>query len=115
MFTELFPSIASYFRIGIIDRNFEKEVAHCSIIFFPNLNLHFQFLSTLCKDLVKQRRIRKMEYNDVLNNLIEVAAEHMGMTEDIMYKTCVQFFTDGYDSAAQALEKFFKLEFDFFY
>merc|ERR1712156_1339323 len=41
MFTELFPSIASYFRIGIIDRNFEK------------------FLSTLCKDLVKQRRIRK--------------------------------------------------------
>ena len=63
---------------------------------------------------MKQRRIRKMEYNDVLNNLIEVAAEHMGMTEDIMYKTCVQFFTDGYDSAAQALEKFIKLEFDFF-
>ena len=56
-----------------------------------------------------------MEYNDVLNNLIEVAAEHTEMTEDIMYKTCVQFFTDGYDSAAQALEKFIKLEFDFFY
>ena len=79
------------------------------------MNLHFQFLSTLCKDLVKQRRIRKMEYNDVLNNLIEVAAEHTEMTEEIMYKTCVQFFTDGYDSAAQALEKFIKLEFDFFY
>ena len=51
--------------------------------------------------MVKQRRLRKMQYNDVLNNLIEVAAEHTEMTEEIMYKTCVQFFTDGYDSAAQ--------------
>ena len=42
-----------------------------------------------------------MQYNDVFNNLIEVAAEHTEMTEEIMYKTCVQFFTDGYDSAAQ--------------
>jgi len=83
LFTEFFPSIASYFNISFIDRNFEK------------------FLSSLCKDLVNQRRIRKMQYNDVLNNLIEVAAEHTDMTEDIMYKTCVQFFTDGYDSAAQ--------------
>lgn len=42
-----------------------------------------------------------MQYNDILNNLIEVAADHPEMTEEIMYKTCVQFFTDGYDSAAQ--------------
>jgi len=83
LFNEFFPSIASFLKIGIIDHKFEK------------------FLSTLCKDLVKQRRLRKMQYNDVLNNLIEVAAEHTEMTEEIMYKTCVQFFTDGYDSAAQ--------------
>ena len=60
-----------------------------------------QFLSTLVKDLVRQRQSRNLKYNDVLNNLIEVAAEHSEMTEDIMYKTCVQFFTDGYETASQ--------------
>ena len=60
-----------------------------------------KFLSTLCKDIVKQRRSRNLQYNDVLNNLIDVAAEHSEMTDELMYKTCVQFFTDGYETASQ--------------
>ena len=50
---------------------------------------------------MRQRRSRKLQYKDVLNNLIEVAADHVEMTDDIMYKTCIQFFTDGYETASQ--------------
>ena len=60
-----------------------------------------KFLSTLCKDVVKHRRSRDLQYNDVLNNLMEVAAEHPEMTEEMMVKTVVQFFTDGYETASQ--------------
>jgi len=83
MLAELFPGIAAFFNVGLIEPKFEK------------------FLSTLCKDIVKQRRSRNLQYNDVLNNLIDVAAEHSEMTDDLMYKTCVQFFTDGYETASQ--------------
>ena len=51
--------------------------------------------------MVKHRRTRHLQYNDVLNNLIEVAAEHPEMTDEMMYKTVVQFFTDGYETASQ--------------
>ena len=44
-----------------------------------------------------------MEVRDVLGNLMQVAEENPDMTEEMMYKTCVQFFTDGYDTASQAL------------
>ena len=37
----------------------------------------------------------------MLNNLIEVSKINPDMTDEIMYKTCVQFFSDGYESAAQ--------------
>jgi len=50
---------------------------------------------------VRQRRSARLQYRDVLNSLIEVAAEHVEMTDEIMYKTCVQFFTDGYETASQ--------------
>ena len=51
--------------------------------------------------MVKHRKTRHLQYNDVLNNLIEVAAEHPEMTDEMMYKTVVQFFTDGYETASQ--------------
>ena len=50
---------------------------------------------------MRQRRSARLQYRDVLNSLIEVAAEHVEMTDEIMYKTCVQFFTDGYETASQ--------------
>ena len=83
MLGELFPNIAAAFNVGMIEPKFEK------------------FLSTLCKDVVKHRQARHLQYNDVLNNLIEVAAEHPEMTDEMMYKTVVQFFTDGYETASQ--------------
>ena len=61
--------------------------------------LHFQYISNLCKSVVKQRLDQKLQYNDMLNSLIEVSKEHPEMTEEIMYKTCIQFFSDGYESA----------------
>ena len=51
--------------------------------------------------MVRHRQTRHLQYNDVLNNLIEVAAEHPEMTDEMMYKTVVQFFTDGYETASQ--------------
>ena len=61
--------------------------------------LDFQYISNLCKSVVKQRLDQKLQYNDMLNSLIEVSKEHPEMTEEIMYKTCIQFFSDGYESA----------------
>ena len=52
---------------------------------------------------MRQRRSARLQYRDVLNSLIEVAAEHVEMTDEIMYKTCVQFFTDGYETASQVV------------
>ena len=49
--------------------------------------------------MVKQRKNQNLQYNDMLNNLIEVSKDHPEMTEEIMYNTCIQFFGDGYESA----------------
>ena len=60
----------------------------------------FQYIANLCKSVVKTRRDQNLQYNDMLNSLIEVSKEHPEMTEEIMYKTCIQFFSDGYESAS---------------
>merc|ERR1712013_480004 len=62
-----------------------------------------KFFANLCKRIVRDRKSRKMEVRDVLGNLMHVAEENPDMTEEMMYKTCVQFFTDGYDTASQSL------------
>jgi len=82
---DLFPSIAGRMNIKIINNDAEK------------------FFMKLCKEIVRQRRNSKVETKDVLGNLIAVSEENSEMTEEMMYKTCVQFFTDGYESAAQAM------------
>jgi len=81
----LFPSLAILLKIKVI--NPESEV----------------FFSNLCKRIVKERRSSNMEVKDVLGNLMNVAEENPDMTEEMMYKTCVQFFTDGYETASLAL------------
>ena len=79
---EMFPTIADILGIEIIHRKFNK------------------YLTKLCRDVVKQRENKNLQYDDILNNLIEVSKEHPEMTEEIMIKTCVQFFGDGYETAA---------------
>ena len=59
----------------------------------------FQYIANLCKSVVKARKDQNLQYNDMLNNLIEVSKEHPEMTEEIMYKTCIQFFSDGYETS----------------
>ena len=59
----------------------------------------FQYLSSLCKSVVKARKDQNLQYNDLLNNLIEVSIDHPEMTEEIMYKTCIQLFSDGYETS----------------
>ena len=59
-----------------------------------------QYIANLCKSVVKTRKDQNLQYNDMLNSLIEVSKEHEEMTEEIMYKTCIQFFSDGYESAS---------------
>jgi len=82
---ELFPSLSILLKIGVINPEAES------------------FFSNLCKRLVRDRKSRNLEVRDVLGNLMHVAEENPDMTEEMMYKTCVQFFTDGYDTASQAL------------
>ena len=60
----------------------------------------FQYLSKLCKSVVKTRKEQNLEYNDLLNNLIEVSKDHPEeMTDEVMYKTCIQLFSDGYETS----------------
>jgi len=62
-----------------------------------------KYLSKLCKSLVSQRNSQNLQYNDMLNNLIEVYKVNPDMTDEILYKTFVQFFSDGYESASLVL------------
>ena len=57
-------------------------------------------MEKLIKDVVAQRKKQNLQYNDMLNNLIEVSKVNPDMTEEIMSKTAVQFFSDGYESAS---------------
>ena len=50
--------------------------------------------------IVGQRKNQNLQYKDMLNNMVEVSKINPDMTDEIMYKTCLQFFSDGYDSAA---------------
>jgi len=85
----VFPSVAIFFKLKVIDPDAEK------------------FFANLCKKLVSERKRMKIDSKDVLGNLMHVAEENPDMTEEMMYKTFVQFFTDGYETAAQAIGTLF--------
>lgn len=80
----LLPSIAKLFKVRVLNPESEK------------------FFSTLSEQIIKERRNNNVEAKDVLGTLMNVGKENPEMTEEMMYKTCVQFFTDGYESVAQA-------------
>lgn len=65
-------------------------------------SISVQYLSKLCREIIKQREKQNLQYNDMLNNLIELSKINPDMTEEMMIKTCVQFFGDGYETASQA-------------
>ena len=50
---------------------------------------------------MSQRQNQQNNHKDILNNLIDVSKINPDMTEEILYKTFVQFFGDGYESASQ--------------
>ena len=64
------------------------------------MTLFPQYLQKLCKELIKQRENQNNNHKDILNNLIEVSKINPDMTEEILYKTFVQMFGDGYESAS---------------
>jgi len=82
LFTEFFPKFSNFFKISIIDPTFSK------------------YLSKLCKGIVAQRKNQNLQFKDMLSNMVEVSKINPDMTDEIMYKTCVQFFGDGYESAS---------------
>jgi len=57
------------------------------------------FFMKLCKKIVQSRQDSMQELKDVLGTLINVADENPDMAADVLYRTCLQFFTDGYESA----------------
>ena len=58
-----------------------------------------KFFMKLCEMIVHSRQDSKQEVKDVLGTLLNVAEENPDMAAEILYKTCLQFFTDGYESA----------------
>ena len=56
---------------------------------------------------MSQRENQQNNHKDVLNNLIDVSKINPDMTEEILYKTFVQFFGDGYESASQVNDALF--------
>jgi len=84
-FTEFFPKLSNILGISIVDATFAK------------------YVSKLCKGIVTQRKSQNLQYKDMLNNMIEVSKVNPEMTEEIMYKSCVQFFNDGYETASLVL------------
>ena len=85
IFIKFMPTIAGLLKIKMVNTDSEKFFLH------------------LCKKIVEQRENSKQEVKDVLGNLISVGRENPDMTYDMMHKTCMQFFTDGYESAAQVI------------
>ena len=55
-----------------------------------------------------QRENQNNNHKDILNNLIEVSKINPDMTEEILYKTFVQLFGDGYETAASVKDILFK-------
>ena len=87
----------------MVSKQFDKVL----IIYEISLKLFIflQYLQKLCKELINQRENQSNNHKDMLNNLIEVSKINPDMTEEILYKTFVQFFGDGYESAAQVSSK----------
>ena len=76
LFAKFMPRLAMMFKISILNPEAEK------------------FFMKLCK-----RQDSKQEVKDVLGTLLNVAEENPDMAAEVLYKTCLQFFTDGYESA----------------
>ena len=65
-------------------------------VFNPKSTKHFE---KLCHKIVEQRKNSKEERKDILHNFIKAAEESPDlMTPKMMFKTMVQFFSDGYET-----------------
>jgi len=82
LFTKFMPRLALLFKISVLNPEAEK------------------FFMKLCKMIVQSRQESKQEVKDVLGILLNVAEENPDMAAEVLYRTCLQFFTDGYESAA---------------
>jgi cytochrome P450 family 3 subfamily A len=59
----------------------------------PKSSKHFE---KLCHQIVAQRKGLDVERKDIVDNMIQASAENPVMTPDMMFKTLIQFFTDGF-------------------
>ena len=64
-------------------------------VFNPKSTKHFE---KLCHQIVEQRRSSKEERKDILDNLIKAGYDSPLMTPKMMFKTMVQFFSDGFET-----------------
>ena len=67
--------------------------------YFASQNASQRTFMKLCKMIVHSRQESKQEVKDVLGTLLNVAEENPDMAAEVLYRTCLQFFTDGYESA----------------
>lgn len=75
-----FPSLMKWLRIPLLN---------------PKSSKHFE---KLCHKIVDQRKASNVEKKDILDSLIRAGEECSLMTPEMMFKTMIQFFTDGFDS-----------------
>jgi len=78
----LWPSAMVFFKIGLINEKASN------------------FFSRLFKQILAQRRETNVVSKDIMGNMMEAAKENPELTEDMMIASFVQFFTDGYSTAA---------------
>ena len=82
---DLIPDLMAFFRISVMN---------------PKSKVYIQ---NLMRKLVKQRRQEKIEAKDVLGNMLQASEENPELTEDIMIKSFMQFFLDGYGTASEVM------------
>lgn len=64
----------------------------------------FKYFMKVTKNMVAQRNQMKTEAKDVLGNLIKVSQENPNtLSEDMLFLTVIQFFTDGYLTASDTI------------
>jgi len=64
-------------------------------VFNPKSTKHFE---KLCHQIVEQRRNSKEERKDILNSMIKAVDESPAITPEMIFKTMIQFFSDGFET-----------------
>lgn len=79
------PTIAGHLKIKMLDTDSEA------------------FFLKLAERIVEQRVNSQEESKDIMGTMLSIRKDNPDLSPEMMYKTLLQFFTDGYESAAMVI------------